>query len=58
MRDNTVDIFAEWFAKEGCTVENGTVLNLGDGLLLDLVSLANFLEIKEKQGLRFTPPRD
>jgi hypothetical protein len=56
MRDNTVDILAEWFRTEGCCVVDGRVLDLGGGHFLDLGSLANFLEIKEKEGLRFTTP--
>jgi hypothetical protein len=55
MRDNTVDIFAAWFQVQGCAIEAETILVV-DGRRFDLVSLANWLEIKEKQGLRFTNP--
>lgn len=55
LRDNTVDIFAEWFMAQGCTIESKTVLRVGDKFM-SLTSLANFLEIKEAEGLRFTVP--
>ena len=38
MRDNTVDIFVEWFRTEGCSVQSGTVLAVNDKFL-DLISL-------------------
>jgi hypothetical protein len=57
VKDNTVEIFVEWFRIQGCTIEADTVLVGPDGRLLDLVSLANFLEIKEKRGLRFSSPQ-
>ncbi len=54
MRDNTVDIFAEWFRMQGWEIESEVVLVGPDGRLADLVSLANFLEIKEKENKRYT----
>lgn len=53
MRDNTVDIFVEWFRAQGWQIEDGVVLIGPNGKLADLVSLANTLEIKEKRGERF-----
>lgn len=55
MRDNTVDIFTEWFRAQGWRVDN-CVLYGQDGGMVDLGSLANFLEIAEKKGERFTEP--
>lgn len=54
MRDNTVDIFVEWFQMQGWKIESETVLVNPNGQMVDLISLANFLEIKEKQGQRYT----
>jgi hypothetical protein len=53
-RDNTVDILVEWFKIQGWAIESGVILVDSGGKTLDLVSLVNFLEVKEKQGLRYT----